>query len=319
MANRGRREYRQVAFEEDDYDSDTPSDEEGGEGVDMLPPSRARDTKQVITHGLTSLLSDAKVLFFAVLLLLVGGILVADIAGRRSQKSDTSSSSLAAEPSPGPVVGGVNDMPTSASSAIAKEQASEAKPELESEPESEPEPEPVYEHEIEYIPIDEPEPQDLSEQDEIEAGDEFESVDEGFGEDDFECVGDRIDNQKPLEAGKFVCSQNFNFLFGITKEGSLVWKDVEKSEIFTYYRGNPDDSFYLQGDGTFTVHDAHNNPVWHKKPHHPVMYSHHCLPRYNCPFIYLHNKGYLTVDWMDTHGAWVTKDTDRFYDISEGN
>jgi len=287
----GEKSYREISFRDDDEEDSISDEESMGDEHYRPPSSKSQTIKQTST--------DTKTIFIACLLLLVGAALAVDIAQRRS-------GSVQSVPSPAPLK---KDMPTMAAAALLEEEEEEEPEYLE-----ETAPETII-TEIEY--------ENSTDEKYSDVGDEFKEDDtRDYGQDKFDCIGDRLENEKPLHPNEFICSEDFRFMFGLTADGALVWKNVEKNQEFIYHQGTVDDFYLLKADGTFTLYDENNNLLWNKMPYQPVQYTSKCLPSHNCPFLFLHNDGVLTIDYMDTNGMWLSYDTDIIYSMDtddEGN
>jgi len=81
----------------------------------------------------------------------------------------------------------------------------------------------------------------------------------------YDCLGDRLNNEFPLHAGEFICSRNNFYRFGMDSKGDLIWRDEAKNYTVTYFQGTKDCYFMIKSDGEFVVYNKKNEAVWSKE------------------------------------------------------
>jgi hypothetical protein len=138
---------------------------------------------------------------------------------------------------------------------------------------------------------------------------------------EYNCQGDRFAQETPLRSGQFLCSNNKQFVFGMTAEGSLIKRSVppdakyKKNGIF-YDKGSSGDYFVLHRDGEVAVYDKDDKIQWKHESRATISWTAKCLkkPEYDCPYLHLHDDGVLVVNWID--GGWNAKGIKEVYDFS---
>jgi hypothetical protein len=146
----------------------------------------------------------------------------------------------------------------------------------------------------------------------------------------FQCVGDRLSNGAHLEMGEFVCSQDNSYVIGLTQTGDFVWMDLASGDVKAYY--NHTDSgnaatpshFAVGQKGSFIVFDSSNKQIWKKEAlaeqKEEISFHPKCLlGKFDCPYLHLHNDGFLVVNWVDAAGWVVDHDVKKVYGFFREN
>jgi hypothetical protein len=109
----------------------------------------------------------------------------------------------------------------------------------------------------------------------------------------------------------------------MTAEGSLVKRSVmsdtkdKKNDTF-YDKGSSGDYFVLHRDGQLAVYDKDDKIQWTHESRDTIHWTANCLtkPKYDCPYLHLHDDGVLVVNWIGSDGGWVAKGIKEAYDFS---
>jgi hypothetical protein len=141
----------------------------------------------------------------------------------------------------------------------------------------------------------------------------------------FSCNDDRVENNRRLLPGEYICSSNGLYQFGLlpverdSTKVSFAWRDlkgnVTKSYIKKSDQVNKNDIYgwVLTENAEMIVYDAQKKTLWNRKCQRPVEFSPKCLNRYNCPYIHIHNDGVVVLNWID--GFWNSKNVKKIYDF----
>jgi hypothetical protein len=140
---------------------------------------------------------------------------------------------------------------------------------------------------------------------------------------EYNCLGDRYAHESTLRSGQFLCSNNKHFVFGMTAEGSLIKRSVtpdakyKKNDIF-YDKGGGGDYFVLHRDGQLAVYDTNDNIQWKRESRATIHWTKECLtkPKFDCPYLHLHDDGVLVLNWIGSDGRWIAKGIKDAYDFS---
>lgn len=146
----------------------------------------------------------------------------------------------------------------------------------------------------------------------------FEVPAENITVDTYNCQGERYANETPLRTGQFLCSNNKQFVFGMTAEGSLVKRsitsDATSKKNDKFYEGRDGDYFVLHRDGQIVVYDMNDKVQWQRESHATIHWSSRCLKEYDCPYLHLHDDGVLVLNWI-ANGKWNAKGIKEVYDF----
>mmetsp|Transcript_13816 Transcript_13816/g.29650 ORF Transcript_13816/g.29650 Transcript_13816/m.29650 type:complete len:314 (+) Transcript_13816:191-1132(+) len=142
------------------------------------------------------------------------------------------------------------------------------------------------------------------------------------------CIGDRLGNSERLARGTAMCSRHGRYMFGMDRNGSLVWRDCfvtnnDDNIDRVYYKGNGDDGeyFVMKDDATFVVSNEEEEEEgggalkWTRECKFKVGLTPQCLgkPMYDCPYLHLHKEGTLVLNWIDEGGRWRSKGVNKLY------
>jgi len=134
-------------------------------------------------------------------------------------------------------------------------------------------------------------------------------------EDSYICKSDRRSNEMPLHQNRFICSKNGRYVFGMSNDGKLMYRDNELDLVEVYYSGKHGDYFVLEADGTFIVKDKHDEVQWSKVNKFAMGYTDNCLENNPCPYLHLHDGGVLVINYIDEGGEWQTKNFKHTIDV----
>jgi predicted heme/steroid binding protein len=136
--------------------------------------------------------------------------------------------------------------------------------------------------------------------------------------DEYNCQGERYANETPLRTGQFLCSNNKQFVFGMTEEGSLIKRsttsDATHKKNDKFYEGRSGDYFVLHRDGKIAVYDINDKLQWQRESHATIHWTSKCLKEYDCPYLHLHDDGVLVLNWI-ANGRWNAKGIKEEYDF----
>jgi hypothetical protein len=136
----------------------------------------------------------------------------------------------------------------------------------------------------------------------------------------YNCTDERWNHQTRMYQNTFLCSTSNSYVWGVSKKGNLVWKDLSTGEKKVYYRNvNNQKSiyFWLTLDGKFQMIGDNGEILWQKNPgnYNDIGY-HQCLANYACPYLHLHPDGVIVLNWIDaTSGSWITKNINKLYGV----
>lgn len=161
------------------------------------------------------------------------------------------------------------------------------------------------------------------------------------------CVGDRLQHKVELSRNSYICSKNGQFFLGLNEDGRFVWKNVTRHEKHTKKlsaREEAGETFVLTENGDFlvfststvdtkdlhgvteseegtvdyNVEDQEIDKVevnWFRKVNvDGIQYSYRCLPKYDCPYLHLHNDGVTVLNWIDNEGSWNERNIKKLFD-----
>jgi hypothetical protein len=143
--------------------------------------------------------------------------------------------------------------------------------------------------------------------------------------DPFSCNDDRVENNRRLLPGEYICSNNGLYQFGLlpverdSTKVSFAWRDLKGNVTKSYIKKrnqvdkNKIYSWVLTENAEMIIYDAQNKTIWNRKCQRPVEFSPKCLNRYNCPYIHIHNDGVVVLNWID--GVWNSKNVKNIYDF----
>lgn len=139
--------------------------------------------------------------------------------------------------------------------------------------------------------------------------------------DEYNCQGERFANETPLRTGQFLCSNNKQFVFGMTLEGSLIKRSTASDATYkkddTFYdKGGGGDYFVLHRDGKIAVYDMKDEVQWQRESRATIHWTSKCLKDYDCPYLHLHDDGVLVLNWI-ANGRWNAKGIKEVYDFSK--
>ena len=141
----------------------------------------------------------------------------------------------------------------------------------------------------------------------------FAAVRQSNADQDTDCIGDKLQNEVPLQKGEYICTKDGKYMVGFGENGNLVWIDNSQENKIgaPYYHQNIADGsspeyLMLEQDGSIDLFDSSSNVVWTKNPIMEVEFHEKCLHEtYSCPLLQLNSDGVLVVRWLDTDENWV--------------
>jgi hypothetical protein len=136
----------------------------------------------------------------------------------------------------------------------------------------------------------------------------------------YNCINERWNHQTKMYKNTFLCSTKNSYVWGVSKKGNLVWKDLSTGERRMYYENiynHQANYFWLTLDGKFQIIGDNGEVLWEKNPgnYNDIGY-HQCLTNFACPYLHLHSDGVIVLNWIDaTTGSWITKNINKLYGI----
>ncbi len=136
----------------------------------------------------------------------------------------------------------------------------------------------------------------------------------------YNCINERWNHQTKMYKNTFLCSTKNSYVWGLSKKGNLVWKDLSTGERRMYYENiynHQANYFWLTLDGKFQIIGDNGEVLWQKKPgnYNDIGY-HQCLAKFACPYLHLHPDGVIVLNWIDAAtGSWITKNINKLNGI----
>jgi hypothetical protein len=136
----------------------------------------------------------------------------------------------------------------------------------------------------------------------------------------YNCTNERWNHQTRMYKNMFQCSMKNSYIFGVSKTGDLIWKNLATGKTKMYYQNiynHKSNYFYLTLDGKFQVIGDNGEILWEKYPGNYKNIGYHlCLTGFACPYLHLHPDGVNVLNWVDsTYGNWITKNINSLYGI----
>lgn len=126
----------------------------------------------------------------------------------------------------------------------------------------------------------------------------------------YNCIDERWNHTTPMYKNTWVCSTTNSFVWGVSKMGNLVWKDLSTGEKKFYYKNvdsHTNSYFYLTLDGKFQVISDSGEVLWEKNPGIYGNIGYYTfLDVWACPYLHLHGDGVIVLNWIDaTSDDWI--------------
>ena len=141
-------------------------------------------------------------------------------------------------------------------------------------------------------------------------------------EDEFHCIGDRIQHEVDLHRGDYICSNNKVYMLGLNESGHFVWVNTNDKETKAFTEeGEQGDRWVLTREGRFVMHAKSKSSgkedtiVWSRNCTEEVHFSAKCLPSYDCPYLHIHSDGVVVMNWIDDLNGWNERQIRKIFDL----
>lgn len=136
--------------------------------------------------------------------------------------------------------------------------------------------------------------------------------------DGYNCINERWNHRTPMYAGDFMCSYKNSYIWGMSKRGNLIWKDLSTGETKVYYKNTRNRKgiyFWLSIDGKMKIKSRSGDTLWVRKlkrfNHRKIGYR-TCLKDWPCPYLHLHGDGVNVLNAY-VRGEWDELNIDNHY------
>jgi hypothetical protein len=138
--------------------------------------------------------------------------------------------------------------------------------------------------------------------------------------DGYNCINERWNHRTPMYAGDFMCSYKNSYIWGMSKRGNLIWKDLSTGETHVYYKNKRNRKgiyFWLSIDGKMKIKSRSGDTLWVRKlkrfNHQKIEYR-TCLKDWPCPYLHLHGDGVNVLNAY-VRGEWDELNIDNHYNF----
>jgi hypothetical protein len=137
----------------------------------------------------------------------------------------------------------------------------------------------------------------------------------------YNCINARWRHETPMYNGTYMCDGD-SFIFGMSKGGSLYWKDLSSGKRRFYFRNKNKTNgnyFILTIDAKFQVRNSCDVVLWEKSlegySHKGIGY-HDCLKEWPCPYLHLHPDGVVVLNFINpSNDEWEEVDINKGYNF----